>query len=81
MFGYSDWYLPSKDELNLISQNTDIIKTTVIANGGTVFLHSDYWSSTEFNSINAWRQFINNREQYTYSKNQYYYSVRAIWSF
>jgi hypothetical protein len=79
--GYEDWYLPSKDELNLMSINKDAINTTSIANGGTVFHHKEYWSSTEFDSVYAWRQFINNGEQYAYTKSQYACSVRAIRAF
>jgi hypothetical protein len=45
--GYSDWFLPSKDELNLLYQQ----KTSV---GG---LSSDYyWSSSEYYSSSAWLQ-------------------------
>ena len=45
--GYSDWYLPSKDELNLLYTNH-------VAIGG--FVVGDYWTSTEVNSTNAWYQ-------------------------
>jgi hypothetical protein len=44
---YGDWYLPSKDELILISQNYSAINAVATANGGTVFSTSGYWSSTE----------------------------------
>jgi len=47
--GFSDWYLPSKFELNLMYlQNTTI--------GG--FASSHYWSSTEGSSGNAWSQHL-----------------------
>jgi len=45
--GYSDWYLPSKDELNQLYINR-------VAVGG--FANSYYWSSTEDNINDAWRQ-------------------------
>ena len=45
--GYSDWYLPSKDELNKIYLN----KTAI---GG--FSTNFYWSSTEFSSNSGWVQ-------------------------
>ena len=45
--GYSDWYLPSKDELNQLYLNK-------VAIGG--FAGSGYWSSTEFGADNAWNQ-------------------------
>ena len=44
--GYSDWFLPSKDELNQIYVNRYAIETTAIANGGSSFSFT-YWSSTE----------------------------------
>jgi hypothetical protein len=71
--GYSDWYLPSKDELNMVYLNKDTI-------GG--FSNDYYWSSSEFSADNAWVQLFNNGEQYEGSKNSaFLYSVRAIRSF
>jgi len=46
--GFDDWFLPSKDELDLIYQNKTIINTTAVANNGTEFASEWYWSSTEF---------------------------------
>jgi len=43
-YGYSDWYLPAKEELNALYQNKDAI-------GG--FSSNSYWSSTEYNAYNA----------------------------
>ena len=58
--GYSDWYLPSKDEL--------VEMYNTIGNGGLEgniggFEASDspyYWSSSEYNSYNAWDVNFNN---------------------
>jgi hypothetical protein len=48
--GYSDWYLPSKDELNKLYQNR-------VAIGG--FASAFYWSSSELSYLAAWgRGFI-----------------------
>ncbi len=58
--GYSDWFLPSKDELNEMFINRTLINATSVANGGAAFtLH--YWSSSQQdgNSNNAWIQFLN----------------------
>ncbi len=45
--GYDDWYLPSRDELNLMYKN---LKKSGI--GG--FADYPYWSSTEEDNNNAW---------------------------
>ncbi len=54
--GYGDWYLPSKEELNLMYNNL-----RVAGLGG--FASAFYWSSTEVNSSSAWDQdfFIGNQ--------------------
>ena len=52
--GYKDWYLPSKDELNLIYQNLKV--------KGLGSLNNDfYWSSSEFNANAAYRQVFTNQ--------------------
>ena len=43
--GYSDWFLPSVDELTQLYYNRDFI-------GG--FQDNYYWSSSEVNFLNAW---------------------------
>ena len=50
---YNDWFLPSKDELNLMYQNRETINTTALANSGSLFNDNWYWSSTEVDSENA----------------------------
>jgi hypothetical protein len=47
--GYSDWYLPSKYELNLLYEQKAVL--------GWVS-SSGYWSSTEFNADYAWMQYF-----------------------
>jgi len=49
--GYSDWFLPSKDELNLMYTNLHDIATPV---GG--FAGHGYWSSSEDVAYGAWAQ-------------------------
>jgi len=49
--GYSDWFLPSKDELNLMYQNLKLFGV-----GG--FADLGYWSSTEASETNAWIRFF-----------------------
>lgn len=61
-FGYNDWYLPSKDELNAIYQNKDIL-------GG--FSNTTYWSSTEailYLDDFSWMQDFDNGLQYGLDK-------------
>ncbi|MCP4001692.1 MAG: DUF1566 domain-containing protein [Gammaproteobacteria bacterium] len=45
--GYNDWFLPSKEELNLLYQQRNVV-------GG--FASLSYWSSTEYASGLAWLQ-------------------------
>jgi len=48
--GFSDWYLPAKDELNLMYTNYLVLET---AGAGSFIDH--YWSSSEINYSGAWR--------------------------
>jgi hypothetical protein len=69
--GYSDWYLPSVDELNKLYLNR-------VAIGG--FAGSYYWSSTESNLNDAWRQHFNDGFQViNYKLNAL--NVRAVRAF
>lgn len=54
--GYNDWYLPSKVELNFMYVRRDIINATALANGGSSFTDSYYWSSTEVDLASAWNK-------------------------
>jgi len=71
--GYSDWFLPSKDELNLMYTNLKIFGV-----GG--FSGSYYWSSSEGNAYFAWLQYFTTADQYSYPKALYTY-VRAVRAF
>jgi hypothetical protein len=53
--GYSDWFLPSKDELNLMFFNIGKGNTLGLGNIGG-FTTNYYWSSSEYNNIYAWLQ-------------------------
>lgn len=70
--GFSDWYLPSKDELNLMYQQKDMI-------GG--FIKDKYWSSTEATGVAAWLQDFDGGAQYGTTQKDYGTSVRAIRAF
>ncbi len=54
---YSDWFLPSKDELNEMYLNRASI-------GG--FATNDYWSSSENYEFSAWSQDFSNGYQYNF---------------
>ncbi|MEX0981773.1 MAG: DUF1566 domain-containing protein [Bacteroidales bacterium] len=69
--GYSDWYLPSRDELNKLYLN----RTAV---GG--FASAFYWSSSEYSSYDAWEQSFDDGGQVGSSKD-YTYRVRAVRAF
>jgi hypothetical protein len=69
--GYSDWYLPSLDELQQLYNNR-------VAIGG--FAGPVYWSSTELDSSGAYTLIFANGNQYFDSKSVTNY-VRAIRSF
>lgn len=45
--GYSDWYLPSKEELNVLYQNVNVVSG---------MFNNYYWSSTQYDSLNGWLQ-------------------------
>ena len=69
--GYTDWFLPSKDELNKLYLNKGTI-------GGFAVYY--YWSSSEFNATNAWSQFFFNGFQLNYFK-YFTFRVRAVRAF
>ena len=126
--GYSDWYLPSRDELEIVYRNckpdstantvyasrmtnwgvgagvyngvdsngngynanslpisaaytasnpTTSVSAAYVTGGAEAFSTSYYWSSTEFDATNAWKQNFGTGNQNYYSKTNYYY-VRAV---
>jgi len=71
--GYKDWFLPSKDELNELYKNKDLIGE---------FSKDYYWSSTESgNEFNAWIQSFDNGFQSLDGIKQSPYRVRAVRAF
>ena len=77
---YKDWYLPSKEELNLMYLNKDKINSIALVNGGISFERTYYWSATEYNYTSAWVQYFENGKQAQNFKN-YKNRVRAIRAF
>ncbi len=71
--GYSDWFLPSKDELYLMYANLKVFGV-----GG--FADLGYWSSSEFALNRAWLQYFSGGTQF-YDNKEYTYRVRAVRAF
>jgi len=71
--GYDDWFMPSIDELNLMFESLYLNNL-----GG--FAAGPYWSSSEYDSVNAWNQNFGNGDQYKIYKVNYK-RVRAVRSF
>ena len=67
--GYTDWFLPSKDELNQMYQRKDIIGN---------FSDDYYWSSSQINDLNAWNQLFSSGSQYACQKEYFMRRVRAV---
>jgi TolB-like protein len=71
--GYKDWFLPSKDELNLMYRN---LKQKGLGGFSAAF----YWSSSQGGSNDAWLQHFGDGSQGTNDKYDTY-SVRAVRAF
>ena len=69
---FTDWRLPTKDELNMMYTKKDAI-------GG--FANYYYWSSTEFGNSAAWTQNFNNGGQSNYYNFFNTFRVRAVRAF
>jgi len=73
--GYSDWFLPSKDELNLMYTNLKVFGVGGFADGY-------YWSSSEIDAYSAWCQAFTNGNQAISSKRwNGFHHVRAVRAF
>lgn len=70
---YDDWFLPSKDELDLMYDNLKV-------NGLGGFVSDYYWSSSENDDNYAWLQSFNSGFQGNYFKSNYFY-VRPVRAF
>jgi len=77
--GYSDWFLPSIDELNKMYLNIGQGNALGLGNIGG-FAYTNYWSSTEDDSGNAWKQVFSSGIQYSFNKD-FNYIVRAVRAF
>jgi hypothetical protein len=71
--GYSDWFLPSKNELNILRLN-------LYNNGFGNFENNGYWSSTDVDLENARGQGFVNGNFFSTAKNAVFF-VRAVREF
>ena len=84
--GYSDWFLPSRDELNLMWTNLADSDGDGFNNGVTDpnnlggFASTNYWSSTEYDDFFVWHQNFTNGYQGYYTK-FVHLRVRAVRAF
>ena len=77
--GYTDWFLPSKDELNKMYENIGQGNVLGLGNVGN-FADYSYWSSTEVGNNIAWEQNFNYGVQTNHYKDDAN-SVRAVRAF
>jgi len=75
--GYSDWFLPSKDELNEMYLNIGQGLAGTSANVGG-FAYTNYWSSTEDGNYYAWMQMFNFGIDQSSHMKYYNANVRAV---
>ena len=73
---YTDWFLPSKDELNLMYTNLH-------KEGLGAFAVSWYWSSSEYlnYAYGAWDQYFGDGRQYYFNHRNSDYRVRPVRAF
>ena len=74
------WYLPAINELQEIYKHKDVINASLSANGYAPITDSYHWSSTEYNSGEAYRLNFSRGSNYQYNKTKSS-AVRAITSF
>ena len=79
--GFTDWYLPSIDELSILWHNRFHVNNALNAGGFTLLSNTaSYWSSTEYYATFAFYFNFLNGSAYGVSKTSTY-SVRAVRAF
>ena len=78
--GYTDWFLPSKWELDKMFYKKTEINTKAAANNGSSFSSNNYWSSSEEDDNSAWFQNFSIGYKPSSDKNNTY-NVRAVRAF
>ena len=70
----SDWFLPSKDELNAMWLYSQVGGFNTATYG---FASDDYWSSSQFSASSAWNQSLANGAQFGAGGLKSFTSVRV----
>ena len=70
--GFTDWYVPAAGQLYEMYRNGSNINAALQNIGGTAFELENYWSSSEYDSSNAWRVYLGNGFAGDYNKNNDY---------
>jgi hypothetical protein len=78
--GYTDWYLPAIDELNLLFNNRFNVNQTLSTIPGSYLLEDAYWSSTQYDASVA-IDFDFNYGIFDYTNKSSGLTVRAIRKF
>lgn len=73
--GYTDWFLPSIDEIKLMCSNLYERQWGDFGNGG------NYWSSSETKATNAWVMSFTYKDWFNWNKSNHAYYVRAVRTF
>jgi len=80
--GYTDWYMPAKDELNVIYQNLGYNRPNCPpdfqSGGPQAFENAYYWTSTQYSSYNGWIQGLGSGRQDSGVKNSGVRRVRPV---
>jgi len=72
--GYTDWYLPSKEELKKLYEVKEGVNRSLLKGGSTAISRTAYWSSTEDNALNSWEFYF----YYGVASLYYKYDTNAV---
>lgn len=77
----SNWYLPSKQELQDLWSAKDAVGSQLSKISGDGFGRGDYWSSTEYDASFAWYVYFRYGGAYSYAKSYDNLRVRPVLAF
>ena len=79
--GFTDWYLPSADEFELLYTNRFNVNKSLRAGGDTLIEISSHWTSTELNTSYAYYFDLYKATAFNVAGKNSNYFIRAIRSF